>query len=211
METQVNVLAVPGVTTPAPGTAIITEADVASGHCTVTTSSRALRAVRAPSCLVQPRSGDTVTYVEAGETTYITSVLKRQDDAPLTLDLPPGTVIHCDGGTLELRADVLALRSRALSVEGEQAHLSVDQVVGVGQRASWSFGAVKFTAELLESFAERVLQFSRWSQRMIDGPDQVRSRQMDYRAEQVMQLQAQTMIATADKLFKADSDQIHLG
>ena len=46
---------------------------------------------------------------------------------------------------------------------------------------------------------------------MVDGPDQVRARQMDYRAEQTMQLQAQVMIANADKLFKADSDQIHLG
>jgi len=63
----------------------------------------------------------------------------------------------------------------------------------------------------VESFAERLVQFSRWSQRMVDGPDQVRSRQIDWRAEQAMQLQAQVLIANADKLFKADAEQIHLG
>jgi hypothetical protein len=89
--------------------------------------------------------------------------------------------------------------------------MSVEQVRGVGQTASWSFGVVKLTAELLESFAERVLQFSRWSQRMVDGPDQVRSRQIDYRADHTLQLQAHTVIANAEKLLKADGDQIHLG
>jgi len=170
------------------------------------------QAMRATSCLVQPQVGDLVAFVEGGQdASYVTAVLERPGGAPLILKLPPGTVLQCEAGPLELRADMLALRARALSVEGEQAHLNVEQIVGVGRRASWSFGAVKFTAELVESFTERVLQFSRWSQRMVDGPDQVRARQMDYRAEQTMQLQAQTMIANAEKLFKADSEQIHIG
>lgn len=192
-----------------PGAAIVLHTDAAHDRYVLEGGRRAVRAL---SCLVQPQTGDVVACIEAGEKgAYITSVLERPNGEPLTLKLSPGTVIHCEAGALELRADALALRARALSVEGEQAYLNIEQVVGVGRRASWSFGAVKFTAELMESFAERLLQFSRWSQRVIDGPDQVRARQMDYRAEQIMQLQAHTMIANADKLFKADGEQIHIG
>ncbi len=212
MTTQDKVMPAPSKATHTPGTATVTHADTALDRYVLKANHRVRHAVRARSCLVQPQSGDVVALMEGEEDAiYITAVLERPSAEPLILKLPPGTVIHAEGGTLELRADTLALRSRALSVESEQAHLNVEQVVGVGQRASWSFGAVKLTAELMESFVERLVQFSRWSQRMVDGPDQVRARQIDYRAEQTMQLQAQALIANADKLFKADSDQIHLG
>jgi Protein of unknown function (DUF3540) len=39
----------------------------------------------------------------------------------------------------------------------------------------------------------------------------VRSGQIDYRAEQLMQLQAQNLVANASNLAKVDGDQIHLG
>lgn len=168
---------------------------------------------RAASCLLQPAVGDTVACFAAGDDgpLWITAVLVRAVDAPATVSLPPGTAIECAGGALTLQADALHLRARSLDVEGERACLNVEQVSGVGRKSSWSYGAVKLTAELVESFAERLLQFSRWSQRLVDGPDQVRSRQIDWRAEQTMQLQAQVVIANADKLLKADGEQIHLG
>lgn len=209
----------------APAATRVTEVDVASGHYTLFDGRRTRSARRALSCLVLPAVGDSVACSpdpgaapDAGpdvggdsDVAWITAVLLRASDAPLTVSLPPGSTIACTHGTLVLQADALHLRARALGVEGEQAHLNVEQVSGVGRRASWSYGAVKLTAELVESFAERMVQFSRWSQRMVDGPDMVRSRQIDWRAEQTMQLQAQVLIANADKLFKADAEQIHLG
>ncbi|CAM5790860.1 DUF3540 domain-containing protein [Ottowia pentelensis] len=195
-----------------PGTALVVQTDITNDRYMLRAGNHLRLAARARSCLVQPRVGDVVGCMEMDEGGfYITAVLDRPGGEPLTLQLPPGTVIQCEAGALELRADTLALHARALSVQGDQAHLSVEQVVGVGQRASWSFGVLKLTAELVESFAERLLQFSRWSQRVVDGPDQVRARQMDYRADQIMQLQAQTLIANADTLFKADGQQIHIG
>jgi len=196
----------------APGTALVTGVDAAAGRYTLDDGRAPCEAVRAASCLVLPAVGDTVACAAGGEgPVWVIAVLRRADDAPLTVSLPPGTTIDSAGGALVLQADAIHLRARALGVEGEQAHLNVEQVSGVGRKASWSYGAVKLTAELVESFAERLVQFSRWSQRMVDGPDQVRSRQIDWRAEQAMQLQAQVLIANADKLFKADAEQIHLG
>lgn len=195
----------------ASGTFVVTHADATSGEY-VLSDGGTRTAMRAVSCLVLPAVGDLVACAAGDKgAAWITAVLFRASEAPLTVSLPPGTTIESAGGALVLQADTLHLRARALGVEGELAHLNVEQVSGVGRKASWSYGAVKLTADLVESFAERVVQFSRWSQRMVDGPDMVRSRQIDWRAEQTLQLQAQVVIANADKLFKADADQIHLG
>lgn len=96
-------------------------------------------------------------------------------------------------------------------MQADAAALCVGKLTGVGREATWSFGRIKLIGELIESFAERVIQFSRWSQRTVDGIDQVRASQIDYRADQTMQLQAENLVANATKLVKADGDQIHLG
>lgn len=195
------------------GTAVVTARDASSGGYVLDAGYAAQHAWRASSCLVLPEVGDTVAWLATADgAAFITHVLRRGDgEARFTVTLPPGAVIEAAGGPLELRADALALHARAISVEGEQAHLAVEQVTAVGRKATWSFGVVRLTAELVESFAERLLQFSRWSQRLVDGPDQVRSRQIDWRAEQTLQLQAEVVITNADKLLKADGEQIHLG
>lgn len=202
-----------GAAAAATGMAIVTALDALRDSYVLDAEPAEHRAWRASSCLVLPAVGDTVSWLATADgDCFITAVLRRQDgNAALTVSLPPGSAIEAGAGTLELRADALALRARALSVEGEQAHLSVEHITAVGRKASWSFGVVRLTAELVESFAERLLQFSRWSQRLVDGPDQVRSRQIDWRAEQTLQLQAEVVITNADKLLKADGEQIHLG
>ena len=111
-----------------------------------------------------------------------------------------------------MRADSLRLHGdKQLSVQADAAVLSVQKVTGVGREAVWSFGRIKVIGDLLESFADRVVQFARWSQRTVDGIDQVRSQHIDYRAEHTLQLQAENLVADAANLVKVDGDQIHLG
>lgn len=199
-------------TTLEPGTARVLAIDAADRQCVLQAGNDTWTAQRATSCLVLPQVGDLVAHVSAAAgASYITAVLERTTDEPLMLRLPSGSVIDTQNGALTLRADALTLAACSFHLEAERAQINAEQVNAVGSKASWSYSAVKVTTELLESFAERVLQFARWSQRLIDGPDQVRSRQIDYRAEQILQLQAHTVIANADKLFKADGEQIHLG
>lgn len=197
----------------APGVACVVEAGASGNALVVRTADGLTRAVRAASCLLTPEPDDLVAWLDVGEDApaYVVAVLERRSSAVATVVMPPDAVIKSKAGKLEIQADALALRSRDFSVEAERACLSADQVTGVGGRASWSFGAVKLTADLVETFAERLLQFSRWSRRLVDGPDQVRSRQIDWRAEHSLQLQSQVIIADAEKLLKADGDQIHLG
>ena len=183
------------------------------GACRVDTPQGAVVARRAVSCLVGPAAGDRVWL--SGDLThglYVTAVLERsQAAAPLCVSLPAGSSIEVAQGSLTLRATSLLIASKQLAVQADDAALCAGKLTGVGREATWSFGRIKVISELFESFAERVVQFSRWSQRTVDGPDQVRSRQIDYRAEQSMQLQAQNLIANADNLVKFDGEQIHLG
>lgn len=183
-----------------------------AGLYNVRTAQGNFSARRAASCLLDPQAGDRVWMAgDLEEGLYITAILARDAGAPVHLRLPPGSSLGSTAGSLSLRADNLELVGRTLSVQAESAALCAQTVTGVGREATWSFGRVKLICNVLESFADRVVQFSRWSQRTIDGPDQVRSKQIDYCADETMQLQAGNFMADASNLVKLDGEQIHLG
>lgn len=197
---------------PMQATGTVVAATNEAGLYSVNTAQGPLGARRAASCLLEPQAGDRVWVagdLEMG--VYITAILEREAGVPVHLCLPPGSSLGTTSGVLSLQADSLRLVSRQLSVQAESAALCAQTLVGVGTEATWSFGRVKLICDLLESFADRFLQFSRWSQRTVDGMDQVRSKQIDYRADQTMQLQAENFIADASNLVKVDGEQIHLG
>ena len=182
------------------------------GLYAVRTAQGSFAARRAASCLLEPQPGDRVWVAgDLEQGLYITAILARDAAAPVHLRLPPGSSFGTTAGALSLQADSLQMVSRQLSVQVESAVLCAQTVTGVGREATWSFGRVKLICELLESFADRLVQFSRWSQRTVDGIDQVRSKQIDYRADQTMQLQAANFMADASNLVKLDGEQIHLG
>jgi hypothetical protein len=185
-----------------------------SGLCTVATLQGELRARPAASCLLVPHAGDRVWLAgDLEQGIYVTAILERGDPASQQrVCLPPNSTIEVRQGALTLRADTLRLAAgQQLSVQADAAALCVQKLTGVGREAVWSFGRIKVISELLESFAERLVQFSRWSQRTVDGMDQVRSRQIDYRADETLQLQAENLVANAANLVKLDGEQIHLG
>ena len=180
--------------------------------CTVRTRQGDLTARQAASCLLAPRAGDQVWLAgDLEQGIYVTAVLERHELAPEQICLPAGSSIETTGGALTLRADSLHLAASQLTVQVDSAALCAQKVTGVGREAVWSFGRIKVISELLESFADRLVQFSHWSQRTVDGLDQVRSTHIDYRADQTLQLQAENLIANATNLVKVDGAQIHLG
>ena len=180
--------------------------------CTVRTRQGDLTARQAASCLLVPRTGDQVWLAgDLEQGIYVTAILERHELVAEQIRLPAGSSIEATSGALTLRADSLHLAGAQLTVQVDAAALCAQKVTGVGREVVWSFGSIKVISELLESFADRLVQFSRWSQRTVDGLDQVRSTHIDYRAEQTLQLQAENLIANASNLVKVDGEQIHLG
>lgn len=176
---------------PMHGVAVVAALDEAAMQCTVQTAQGAVPARQAASCLMSPQVGDRVWLVgDLAHGLYVTAILERAQTGACELRLPPDSVLSVPAGALTVRAPSLRV------VAGE---------------AGASFGRVKLVADLLESFADKVSQFARWSQKVVEGPDQVRSRHIDYRADQTLQLQAEHLIANGSKLVKADGEQIHLG
>jgi len=194
------------------GTGTVMDVEEATARCVVKTLQGELPARRAASCLLAPQPGDRVWLAgDLSEGIFVTAILERGDAAPARIDLPADSTLQVAGGALNLRAENLHLGATRLSVQADSAALCVQTLTGIGREATWSFGRVRIIADLLESFADKLLQFSRWSQRTVDGIDQVRSRQIDYRADQTLQLQAGNLIADASNLVKVDGKQIHFG
>lgn len=185
---------------------------VAGGLATVVLGQGEIEARQAVSCLLAPQAGDRVWLSgDLQQGVYVTAILERASPGPENIRLPEGSGIEVPAGALNLRAGALNLQGGTLAVQADSAALCVGAVTAVGREAAWSFGRVRIVSELIESFADRLLQFARWSQRTVEGIDQVRSGQIDYRAEQLMQLRAQNLVANASNLAKVDGEQIHLG
>ncbi|SDJ15061.1 DUF3540 domain-containing protein [Variovorax sp. OV700] len=185
----------------------------AERRCRVVTAQGELSVSPAASCLLAPEAGDVVWLCgDFAQGMYVTAVLERGSTGPAgRVVLPAGAVLESADGTMTLKADHLTLAGEQLAVQGRAAAIAIDKVTGIGREVTWSFGRVKVIADLLESFADRVSQFSRWSQRTVAGMDQVRATQVDYRAEQMMQLHADNLVANAANLVKLDGEQIHMG
>ena len=173
------------------------------------------QARRAVSCLVMPQAGDTVWLAgDLSHGLYVTAVLERDPhcaDGPGRVMLPADAHVESANGRMTLQAESLKLDGHELAVQARSAAVAVDKITGIGREATWSFQRVKLIADAVETFTDRLLQFAGWSQRTVSGVDQVRARHIDYRADEMMQLQAQNLVANAASLVKLDGEQIHMG
>ena len=178
----------------------------------VKTGKELLSVRRAASCFVVPQAGDQVWLGgDLMSGVFVTAVLELSPNPVRHIRLPAGAVISTSQGNLTIDAENLHINSVKVSLQAGSAAVCVKKVVGVGAEVTWSFGQIKVVTDLFESFADKFVQFSRWSQRNVDGMDQVRSRQIDYRADQTVQIHGENLIANASNLVKIDGEQIHLG
>jgi hypothetical protein len=179
------------------------------------------RAVRAICCLVEPIEQDEVLFAgrEDGDL-FILGVLKRKVEQPTTIGIQGDTRFRVGNGKLSLVAQegldfvtgkVLSLSSRDLKVNAAEGDLWIDNLVYLGRRALAEISAVKVFAGVLDTVAERVSQKAKQSFKFIEMIDQIRSKQIDYRAEENLRLRGHNNMIYADLLTKIDSDQIQLG
>ncbi|RYF65913.1 MAG: DUF3540 domain-containing protein [Comamonadaceae bacterium] len=197
---------------PMQGVARVLEASPDGADFRIETPQGALRARLAASCLLLPQVGDRVWFMgDLAQGLFLSVVLERHGQEPACTRLPAGGRLEAADGRLQLRAHSMALDADTLVLRAGDVAASVGTVNVTGREATWAFGRVKLIADLFESFCDRVQQFARWSQRSVDGMDQVHSRHIDYRAEQTLQLHGQNVVTNATHLMKVDGEQIHMG
>ncbi len=171
-------------------------------------------------CVVQPEVGDRVLTADADGTVWIISVLERCSDAPMRL------WAEGDVSIVSMRGDVSLMTARTLNLDaGKRARVTapeidlhagvarfvLDELVQVGRKASLLVAKVRYVGELVETFAEHVLTRAQRSSRFVEGSDQLRAGDVDHRAESTLQMRAETVFMTADKIVRVDADQIHMG
>ena len=176
---------------------------------------------RAVSCLVEPAVGDRVLVAgELYEDLFVIAVLEQGDvtatritvDGDLHLGVPNGrfSVVSAQGIDLVSAGDI-ALTSSEFAVRSDKGQVFFDQLSYVGRKVLAQAGAFKFVGGIFDTIAERISQKVKRSYKVVEEIDQVRSNQIDYRAEKNMSLKGQNALVTADELVKIEGDQIHLG
>ena len=179
------------------------------------------KARRAFSCLVAPEAGDQVLVAgDQDHGLFVIAVLERQDGAALRiavqgdlmLGVPNGrfTVAASNGVELASARD-MHLQAAELTVQSPKATLLLDQLSCIGSRLFAQMDAIKLVGRFFDGVLERFSRKVKRSYRVVDEVDQVRSGQMDYRADKNMQLSSQNALINARDLVKIDGDQIHLG
>jgi hypothetical protein len=179
------------------------------------------RASRAVSCLVEPTEGDIVLLAtEQSGKAYVLAVLERHAvgktrivaEGDLEFKLAGGrfSVAARDGIGFTSSKDVKFV-SAELNVNAVQGNFAFQRATAVGKYLQTEFERVKTFAISCDSV------FQRWSQRVknayrrVEGTDQLRADQVDYRSRETMNLHGNNTVLTAKKLVKVDGEQIHVG
>jgi hypothetical protein len=197
----------------------ITESD--QNRFSICTDHGVFPARRAVSCLIEPVVGDRVLIAgDPADNLFIIAVLERLDAEPLQIVVDRDLSIGIKEGRFSIAAGKgvhlvssaeISLTSAELTVNAIKGNIFLDRISYLGRQLFAEIDGIKFVGRVFEAVFERIAHKSRWSYCEVEEIDQVRSGQIDYRAEKNMNLRGQNALVTAEDLVKIDGDQIHLG
>jgi hypothetical protein len=180
-----------------------------------------LVARRAASCLLQPEADDSVLVSgESADEAYIIAVLARAPGTPARIALRGDTRIDVERGSMSVSADAgvsvstparLTMSSDQTVMRARQATVLVACMSAVGNQLIASIGEMRIVGTVLETVVDRVRQFVKHSFRAVGEIDQVRSRAIDYRADELVSVRGSHVVTTARELVKLDGQQVHIG
>jgi hypothetical protein len=192
-----------------------------SGACTIKTPDGVYRATPAVSCLVEPERGDEVLFAgrQDGDL-HVLAIIERTVEGPTRIGARGDIDFTAKEGRLSFVAKegidlvtsaTLAMASSAFKLNTRTGDIFVEKLTVLAQKALAEVEAVKLFAGLFDSVVERVSQKVNRSFRFVELIDQVRSKQIDYRAEENMSLRGHNTLINADLLTKIDADQVQIG
>ena len=187
----------------------------------VSTDEGEFLAKRAFSCLIEPVPGDRVLVAgDAGTDVYVIAVLERTSAAAATirvegdlnLGAPSGRIGIVSAKGIDLAtASLMTVTASELTVKAPKGNVFLDHLTYLGSRVFAHAKAFKLAGEVFEAVLDRISHKVKRSYKVVEEIDQVRSSQIDYRADKNMSMRGQNTLISADELVKVDGDQIHLG
>ena len=156
----------------------------------VETASGTFAAERAASCLLEPAKDDAVLVWLTGDACWVLAVLSRDHEAPAVLSVP-----KADSTTIA--GDYLTVSCRDLQVAASDAGLVSRSITTMAKTVSHR--------------ADNLIQRLKGSLRIIEGTDNVRAGDVDYRASGTARIHGKRSLMTGTELVKLDGDQIHVG
>jgi hypothetical protein len=192
---------------------------VDAGAFLLATPEGQLEAARAPSCLLEPTTGDRVLAVRADGGAFVLAVLCRDATAPARIEVPGSLEVRAAKGRVLLAAeDVELASSRAttlttpsLSVSALEGTFFVDRLAMIGSRIDAEVKKLSAVTDTIDTVADRIRQRCERYYRFVKGLDQTRAGTIDMKAETHARVHAYDTVVTADKLVKVDGTQIHMG
>jgi hypothetical protein len=160
-----------------------------------------------------------VLLAQADGAHWVLAVLERSSPAPLVLMAERDLTI-ASSGTMRLAAasdlavdagDTVRVGGREIEVHASVLRSVAEEVLHVGKRITSHVTTYRLVAELIESFAEHVLQRARRSTRIVEQTDHLRSGDIDHGATGTVQIQAHQTFISADTVVRIDAAQIHMG
>jgi hypothetical protein len=180
-------------------------------------------ATRAPSCLVEPRSGDKVLIAlsEDGEEAYLLAILSRTDgdastgiavEGDLHIDSREGKVeIGARSGIRMVTPGDIETAAHGMMVRVDDAKLFVKTMAYMGRELVSQVKVAKVAGARLDGAWESIRQHAKRVYRTATEGEYVRAQNVDVRCDNQLTLHGENAAITATQLVKMDAGQIVMG
>jgi hypothetical protein len=195
--------------------------DVRGREFVVQTGSGYYTALRAVSCLIEPRLTDKVLVCQGDASeTYILAILERTGEQHCDLKLPGDLTVALPGGSLRLAAGKGIEAASAGSIEavapriklsGDQGEIYFRRLYYWGQVIQAVAERIKSTAQVVETVVDRLTQTVQTSYRTIKEAEHVKAGSLYYTVRRLFSLRGKYTVITAKEDVKIDGRHIHMG
>jgi len=178
---------------------------------------------QAVSCLVKPRTGDTVLLsMDTTGNCFILSVLKREacEKARTELVFHGQVNMHIKDGGLSLTSDKdmslasregLAFASQEISIHAEKGKAAIERLSFVGKVFRSQVKQINVVAHSVENIFRRLTQRLDDSFRFVKEHDEVQSKSTRYLVENTLTMHSKNAVHMAEEIVTINAEQVHLG
>lgn len=167
---------------------------------------------RAASCLLRPEPGDTVMLSGPDrERVYLIAVIEQADASRSRFEADGDLVLASTGSMAFESQGALRMQGAQWALKAAQGEVQVDALRYTGQSVDATVGKLRLLGKLFETVADRVVQLTRSSFRLVDETEQVRVGHLDCEATGTVRIHGQHTVVTGQALVKVDAAQIHMG